>query len=434
MSQIPKSFCTATVLHTFISPQSERRLCCASREEPQWNQQYIDKGEAKNTDYSPMSLDEWWNSEYVRNIRVQMKNGEVPSQCEICNNNILNLYTYKQYFNETLFSHKIQEAYDSIDEEGYTTLKPTSFDYRVSNLCNFKCRMCGEELSSSWESEKRMLGTWNPQTQKWMAADNKPKIETFQSTVVEQELWDAVNEQRIEEIYWVGGEPLMYDIHHDIMKHLVESKQSKDVIVRYNTNLSRLSYKGTDLYDLLPHFKRVNICASQDATGEIAEYIRTGLKWDHWLENFKEGLFLNDMFGMNGIVIDVTLTLPGLFDMKNLMKLATDLRVKSYVKITFDFDSSVLMSPMCLPHEILDPILDELIEYESTLNNPLTKVYADTFRDMKNRQTFDQKYNDYRTGLKIGKDRLLKLEEHRKHSIGMSDILTGEAKIWWNKT
>lgn len=425
MSQIPKSFCSAIVAHTMVHPNGERRLCCASREEPQFFKGYIDKGDATQSDYNPIALEDWWNSEYVRNIRLKMKNGEAPSQCEICNNNILNLHTYKQYFNETLFSHKIQELYDSIDGEGYTSLKPVSFDYRVSNLCNFRCRMCGPELSSSWESEKRMLGTWNPQTEKWMAADNKAKIETFQN-VLEQELWNSVTENRIEEIYWVGGEPLLYPIHWDVMNHLVESGQSKNVVVRYNTNLSNVR----NLYDLLPYFKNVNICASQDATGSTAEYIRTGLKWDDWLSNFKKGVFLNNLFGMNGMVIDVTITLPGLFGMKELMKLATELGVKSYVKLTFDFESSAVMSPMSLPHAILDPILDELIEYESTLNNPLTKVYSDTFKDMKLRQTFDQKYYDYELKIRLGKERYNKLDEHRK-GIKMIDILSGDALNWW---
>jgi hypothetical protein len=181
----------------------------------------------------------------------------------------------------------------------------------------------------------------------------------------------------------------------------------------------------------LPHFKNVNVCASQDATDYIAEYIRTGCKWDQWLTNFKDGVFLNKQFGMNGMVIDVTITLPGLFGMKELMKLASDLNVKSYVKITFDFESSAVMSPMCLSHEILDPILDDLIAYEETLHNPYTKVYSDTFKDMKQRETFDQKYDNWEEGIKQGKDRYNKLDDYRKGT-RMTDILTGKAKEWWN--
>lgn len=427
----PKSFCIAPFTHTYASPQGERRLCCASREESQWKgaTQYIDSAEGKNDSFSPISLEEWWNSEYLKDIRVKMLNGEVPDQCQVCNNQLLNLYTYKQYFNGTLFPHKIDEMIAKTHSDGYLADLPISYDYRVSNLCNFRCRMCGEQLSSAWESEKRVLGTWNPQTQQWMTPENKVKIEAFQSEVLEKELWDAVLEDRIEEIYWVGGEPLMFNIHWEIMKHLVETGQSKNVIVRYNTNLSRTKFKGVDLYELLRNFKRVNVCSSQDATGYVAEYIRTGLHWDDWLENFKKGLFLNDLYGHDGMVIDVTITLPGLFGMKDLMALAAELNVKSYVKITFDFESSAIMSPMSLPHSILDPILDDLIEYEQSLNCYFTKVYSDTFKDMKLRPTFDEKYENWQEGIKQGKERYKKLEETRSGK--MEDILTGPALKWW---
>ena len=38
-------------------------------------------------------------------------------------------------------------------------MPPISFDYRVRNLCNFKCRMCGPQLSTGWyEETKKMYG------------------------------------------------------------------------------------------------------------------------------------------------------------------------------------------------------------------------------------------------------------------------------------
>lgn len=37
-----KTFCMAPWTHTYISPQGERRMCCASREEHQFQKQYID--------------------------------------------------------------------------------------------------------------------------------------------------------------------------------------------------------------------------------------------------------------------------------------------------------------------------------------------------------------------------------------------------------
>jgi hypothetical protein len=427
-------FCVAPWTHTYLSPQSERRLCCASREKASWQKQYIDTGTEHVAEYIPITLEEHWNSEHMKSVRKRILDGENIPECQVCNSNLLNLYTYRQYFTENLFPHKIDEILKNTNEDGSTTLKPISFDYRIYNLCNFKCRMCGEQLSSSWETEKRVMNMWSPIHDRWMITENKKKIEDFQSTVAENELWDAVKNGTIEEIYWVGGEPLMYDIHWEVMKYLVEHDTAKNVTVRYNTNLSRTSYKGINLFDLLPHFKNVNMCCSMDATKDVAEYIRSGLKWNEWLTNFKNGIFLNDLFGMNAMVIDVTLTLPGMLDMKNLIDLAIELKVKSYVKITFDFDPSAIMSPMCLSKDILNPMLDELIEYEQKNGNELTRIYSQTFEDMKSRPNFSDKYSDYIQGLRNGKNRYKQIDIFRKEETELIKILGLNPKVleWYN--
>ena len=239
--------------------------------------------------------------------------GEEIPQCQVCNERILNLHIYRDYFTKQLFPHKIEEAFEKTGEDGYTEMKPISFDYRINNLCNFKCRMCGDQLSSQWEAENRSRGHYDLGTDAWASKEYKPIIENFQKEVAEKELWEAVYDGRIEEIYWVGGEPLMWDIHWDIMKYLVETGGSKNVTVRYNTNLSRISYKGINLYDLLPYFKHVQLSASIDGIGEIVEYVRHGIKWEQWFDNFKQGLFLNKLFGDYAIAFDLTVTSPGLF-------------------------------------------------------------------------------------------------------------------------
>jgi hypothetical protein len=38
----PKTLCLAPWVHTYLSPQTERRMCCASREPAQNFEQYID--------------------------------------------------------------------------------------------------------------------------------------------------------------------------------------------------------------------------------------------------------------------------------------------------------------------------------------------------------------------------------------------------------
>jgi hypothetical protein len=178
--------------HTYLSPQTERRLCCASREPAQNFKQYIDTAEGTN-EYTPSTLDEWWNGEHIRRIRTQMMKNQVPPECEVCDKKLLNQDVYRDYFNH-LFAHKWPEVQSSTTKDGYTTMEPISWDYRFSNLCNFKCRMCGPMLSSSWETEARKQGKIEP----WMEKSVKQNIDAFQKDTVEQEFADAVEQHRVE--------------------------------------------------------------------------------------------------------------------------------------------------------------------------------------------------------------------------------------------
>jgi len=430
-----ETFCMAPWSHTYVSPQGERRLCCASREKSSWIKQYIDvENDDKSTEFVPSKLDEHWNSEYMKDIRKSLMAGEEIEQCQVCNHKLLNLHTYRGYFNHQLFPDKIEEAFEKTRDDGYTEMKPISYDYRISNLCNFKCRMCGDQLSSSWEAERRQMKNWTPEGDPWMTPENRTKLQNFTREVLEKELWAAVHEERIEEIYWVGGEPLMFQIHWDIMEHLVKTGQSKNVVVRYNTNLSRVSWKGINLYDLLKHFKHVNISASIDGTGPIVEYVRHGIKWDKWLQNFKDGLFLKEMYGDAGIVLDVTITSPGLFAMKDLFDLALELDVISYIKKTFEFDPAIVMSPSMIPRPILEPLVDDILNYMRPKVTDKTEIYIEALEDVRNIKTFEEKYPNWLEGLQRGKTSLYEVDKFRNCKYNIEDIFkqyNTDLYKWW---
>jgi hypothetical protein len=227
----------------------------------------------------------------------------------------------------------------------------------------------------------------------------------------------------------------MWEKHWTVMQQLVDTGHAKNVVVRYNTNLNRTSRGRSELYKLLPHFKRVNLCASIDGPGAIGEYIRTGLNWTKWLNNFKQGLFLKEQFGDDAIVFDVTLTMPGLFSLKKMFDLALELDVKTYLKITFSFDSTVLMSPMSLPRKVLDEIIDDLLAYIEPRVTRKTQVYVETLHEMKKRPVFEEQYDNYKDGFVEGRKRLLDIESIRTQPITMEEILTANsnALAWWNQ-
>ena len=429
----PDTLCMAPWTHTYLSPQSERRLCCASREPAQNFKQYIDTSDADGI-YNPLTLDEWWNSEHVKTVRKKMMNNEVPEECQVCNHKLLNTDVYRSYFWH-LFQHKYEDIWNKTDESGHTQMKPVSWDYRFSNLCNFKCRMCGDMLSSSWESEERkhnMIDLTNPKNN-WMRPDVKQEISKFQDTVVRKEFQEAVDEHRVEEIYWVGGEPLMMEEHWDFMKQIVDNGDGGNVYARYNTNLSRVDYKGINLYtDILVHVRDWQICASLDGTGKTGEYIRTGLKYEQWLEYYKQAQAIQT--NPRQMRIDFTLTLPGLFEVKNIIDLSKELNTTLLAKVIFSFTPDIVMSPLALPRHILHRFVNELLNDIKVIVTSEQQPMVDILENLLTRNTFEEEWSDWhREAIIKGKDRILTLEDIRKDEYTMDDILKQDEEIydWW---
>jgi sulfatase maturation enzyme AslB (radical SAM superfamily) len=414
-----KTFCMAPWTHTYLSPQTERRMCCASREPAQSFKQYIDtSNDAK--EYRPLTLKEHWNSDHMRSVRLRMMAGEELSECEVCDHKLLNTDVYRSYWNQ-LFRDRVDEAYDSTDETGATTMQTISFDYRFNNLCNFKCRMCGDMLSSSWEAESRKHNTWTKESQPWMASPLREQIIKFQDTQVVQEFVEAIETKRIKEIYWCGGEPLMWDMHWKAMQRILELGFANEVYVRYNTNLSRTSFKGTKLFDLLPQFQDWQICSSLDGTGEVGEYVRDGLNYEQWLRNFKEGMAVAKT--AREMRLDYTITMPGLLELKNMFDLSRELNTEILTKVMFTFSNDEILSPLALPKELLHTIIDEALAYMEPLATPKQRALIDVIKNLKNRETF--------TPTKKGKQRQESIDKIRRQDI--KKILSRDERVldWW---
>ena len=421
------SLCMAPWVHTYLSPQTERRMCCASREPAQNFRQYIDT-EAGSNQYIPITLDEHWNSPHMMSVRSRMMAGETLPECEVCNDKLLNTDVYRTYFWQ-LFKHKYSDIWDTTNTAVHTTMQPVSWDYRFSNLCNFKCRTCGDMLSSSWESEQRQhnMIEWSDPNNNWMRPEVRSTISAFQDSQIEAEFADAVEQHRVEEVYWVGGEPLMYEQHWRYMRRIVELGDGPRVYARYNTNLSRVDYRGVNLYrDILSGLRDWQICASLDGTGAVGEYIRTGLEYDRWLEHFGQAVEIQRH--RRQVRIDFTLTLPGMFEITRIRQLAETYGVEVLAKVMFSFSPNIVMSPLALPRTLLEPWIDELIpQVDGALRDMLTQL--------KTRQTFAEQWPDtYRQGLASGRDRVLQLESIRTQRITMEQILADRPAVleWWN--
>jgi hypothetical protein len=128
--------------------------------------------------------------------------------------------------------------------------------------------------------------------------------------------------------------------------------------------------------------------------------------------------------------IDFTLTLPGLFEVRRIQELADEFEVDILAKVVFGFTPDIVMSPLALPREILDKTIDRLIT--DLPSGPLQEVLA----QLKNRPTFQEQWPDsWQQGLIKGKRRIKQLEEIRKDTFTMDDIVAENEEIfhWWKE-
>jgi hypothetical protein len=95
------------------------------------------------------------------------------------------------------------------------------------------------------------------------------------------------------------------------------------------------------------------------------------------------------------------------------------------------------MSPLMIPRNILEPILDDIIDYakEKAKTYPKIQNYVTCFEDIKNKKTFQEQYDDWELGLIRGKSRMQRIDLYRNNIGKIEDIFSKYPPLleWWNK-
>ncbi len=207
---------------------------------------------------------------------------EKYTKCKSC---VMNLE------NSQRFSHNHEAAENqNIDYIQNPTL--TYLHINFSNVCNLACRICGESSSSMLGKEKSHIKFLDEPPsffeKKYIDADG----------VFYKSLFD--NLEHIRYIHFSGGEPFLQPGMWEILEHL-EKINKFDVTLQYNTNGTvKLNDRQKEL---LLKFKDVQFHISMDGLYEHAEYVRTGLNWEAWLNNFRD---LKSTFKNVEIIITVS--------------------------------------------------------------------------------------------------------------------------------
>ena len=266
------------------------------------------KGQVPDVKVYETGLKEIQKSQYMEDLRTKFKNGEKPAGCDRCWSEEDAGKDSKRI--NTLY--KMKNSLRNWSPNSEPTLK--FIDFKLGNVCNLKCRICGSWSSSKWAKEEMDYGE-NPVAKKNLKEGGWPKQQPQFFEDIKDCLQDA------EYFEFTGGEPFMIKNHFKILEHCVEKGYAKNIDIHYNTNGTQLPQK--EIFDLWKNFKRVEIAFSIDDVGQPFEYQRHPAKWREVNSNlvqFKENQ-------TNNIEFQICSTIS-IFNIFNLAKIA--LWVKQY--------------------------------------------------------------------------------------------------------
>lgn len=219
------------------------------------------------------TIEDLWNSSIMKRLRVNHLSGTEDVLCNGCYaTEAAGLNSFRVNFlkGNSKQLTELQATIDCTENDGKCpNVNLEYWDFRFSNLCNYKCRTCGIHSSSAWNADWSKLNN----------VPSAPNVITWGKDNEDRLSHCAAHIHSVKEIYFAGGEPLVTEEHYQVLE-LLKQHNRTDVKLRYNTNVSTLTYKQTDLLnDHWVNFNRVEISVSLDAIEEQAEYIRSGTKW-----------------------------------------------------------------------------------------------------------------------------------------------------------
>ena len=245
--------CAAPWSHLYMDTAGLVRPCCTQ--------------EIVFGDSNTASIKDIWNSPETIKFRKNLLAGIKQEGCKFC-------YLQEKHTGGSLRTG-LNFKYGNLVSENTTPEMIIKYlDIRSSNLCNMACIMCGSDYSSLWYDDEVKLNK-NPTSGKFINITKE----------TENNIIDSILSDEIDLVYFAGGEPLITPYHYVLLEKLISMGISKNVHLRYNTNLSTLKYKSVDLVERWSHFKSVEIAASIDMIGERAELQRYGTDWKKISEN-----------------------------------------------------------------------------------------------------------------------------------------------------
>lgn len=283
-----KTFCPLPWIHLATRPNGDVRMCCTANAsgagEIDDKRAGLVKQDGVEMNLRSHTIEEVWNSKFMKDTRLDMLNNKIPDSCKKCFIEESNGIISKRQWETEVWSNRIDidSVVKNTSADGSLPVSIPYFDLRLGNTCQLKCIMCSPHDSSSW------IKDWKQQYPKYTVFELKQDQiwnKSYDYTWYQKSSFlDTMRAQthNIKELYFAGGEPLLIPEHYKILEYMIETGSAKNCILRYNSNGVDLPSK---LFDLWKYFRLVKFNFSIDAFGDKNDYIRYPSKWNNIVQN-----------------------------------------------------------------------------------------------------------------------------------------------------
>lgn len=266
----PSNFCNIPWFELHVNHDGSYDLCGCMSEvitgtalAEQWNIRHL-------------PLTEYWNSQRLRDLRLQKLGPEPHPACGVCQHQeALGSHSkrIKENLKSVIFYDRFERSFPqsphralfehSHQNDGYAMNRPLSYHVSLGNECDQACVMCGPELSYRLARDYQALG-WRSEARKMNWTDD-------------QDVWDRFCQDLLAtpdllSFHIIGGEPMISRRFKELIDLLIDNDKT-NLSFSFTTNCM---HPIDDLFVKLSRFARVEIGLSIETVTQSNDYVRFG--------------------------------------------------------------------------------------------------------------------------------------------------------------
>jgi MoaA/NifB/PqqE/SkfB family radical SAM enzyme len=295
-----KTFCVVPFAQLNTRGKGDPRICCSIAGIEYGIPKHLTVDQINDETYTPQtevfnlaedSIDDLWNSPFMKDFRMRQMNGERLSNCAYCYKNEDSGLTSKRLTKNKRFLEDtrplLQEYYDKM---GHVDKMPQWWEIRLSTKCNLACIMCSPNLSSmmfkeyeKWGDEATPEMRGSLEIAKNSGGEYLSKSQFFRQQVID-------NLQYVSFMEFRGGEVFADKHSIDFIREIAETEYAKQIKLDISTNGTLIS---ESIIDLLNKFQGGLLRFALDGPPEKDELIRYHTKFEEVHKGMKNSLNLH---------------------------------------------------------------------------------------------------------------------------------------------